>query len=185
MKAREGISGEMRIIWNSIEVRFEAQLTPGPLWTSDKESASQAGMKCIGPPEWIWQTAKCHPLSTLRENRPQSGLTITAEALQQYNKLKSQEDSNAAVKIQLETAKKALKKEQKFQQRLEKPPESDIEHGEFDYFKIEPVESRYVSPPNPTLPSLLCLVCSTPVYFYECQEPFPLCLDCEFSEKTT
>jgi hypothetical protein len=173
----------MRIIWNPAETRFEAELTPGPMWVSDKDSVSQAGFRCTGPPGWTWFCTKSSILSGLQQCRPQSGLTITPEALERYKALRIVEDANAAVKAQLETARKALKKEQKFQAEIEQPTAAETEHGEFDYLRIESGESRIwtqqYAPPAP--PAMLCRLCQTPIYFYECQEP-PTCLDCEFPE---
>jgi hypothetical protein len=173
----------MRIIWNSTEQRFEAELTLGPEWASDKESVSQNGFRCAGPPLWIWSCTKPGVLTLLRENRPKSGLTITPEALQQYDRLKAQDDTNAAVKASLDVARKAQKKEQKYQQRCEQPTEDETVHGsDFDYIRVEPGESRIWSMPIIFAPpTTLCHVCRTPVYFHECQDP-PTCLECEFSE---
>ncbi len=175
----------MRIIWNSVEIRFEAELTLGPLWGQDKDTVSTAKFSCLGPPSWTWQTTKPAVLTFLREHRPASGLMITPEALQNYNRLKAQDDANAAVKAQLTAAKKAAKKAAKYQAEIAIPDDSEVEHGEFTYLRVEPEESRiwadkYV---RPTPPSLLCRVCQTPVYWHECQEP-PTCLDCEFPENS-
>jgi hypothetical protein len=170
----------VRIIWNSVENRFEAELTPGPLWSQDKDAASQAKFSCTGPPAWIWYTVKPSVLTALQANRPTSGLTITPEALQNYQRLKAQSDANAAVRAQLEIAKKAQKKARKYAAEMAVPGETDVEHGEFTYLRVEPRESRIwadkYTPPVP--PSLHCHVCQTPVYFYECQNP-PTCLNCE------
>ncbi len=175
----------MRIIWNQIENRFEAELTPGPLWVQDKDTVSAAKFSCLGPPTWVWYTTKPSVLTFLREHRPEFGIVITPEALENYNRLKAQDDANAAVKAQLATARKALKKEQKYQAKIAVPGETEVEHAAFTYLKIEPGESRiwadkYV---RPTPPSLLCHVCQTPVYWHECQNP-PTCLDCEFPENS-
>lgn len=173
----------MRITWNSTEQRFEAELTPGPTWTQDKESLTSNGFKCIGPPLWIWFCLKPAILSKLRENRPISGLSITPEALQQYNRLKAQEDANATVKASLDAARKAQKKERKYQQRCEQLTEDETVHGpDFDYIRVEPGESRIWSMPVISAPpTTLCHVCQTSVYFHECQDP-PICLECEFPE---
>jgi hypothetical protein len=172
----------MRIVWNQIEKRFEAELTPGAQWSSDKEAAQKAGMRCVGPPLWTWYCTKPSILSFLREHRPDSGLTITPEALEHYNTLKAVEDANLAVRAALKEARKAQKKEQKAESRAEQPSESEVEHGEFVYLKVDRGESSIwqkpvVSPP----PTTLCHACLTPVYHYELQDP-PTCLDCEFPE---
>lgn len=173
----------MRITWNNQESRFEAELTPGQMWAGDKDSVSLAKFSCSGPPGWTWFCYKSISLSVLRQNRPLSGLTITPEALERYTAMKALEAANTAVKAQLETAKKALRKEQKYQDEIAAPAEHEIEHGrDFDYNKTalsKPV--WFVPPVIPPPPTMLCHVCHTPVYFYESQNP-AICLWCEFPE---
>jgi hypothetical protein len=169
----------MKIIWNSIEKRFEAEFAQGIFWASDKDSAQSAGLKCIGPPAWVWWCAKTTPLTELKENRPSSGLTITKQALEMYLSIKAVEDKNAEVKAQLLSAKKALKK----QKTIETASESEIYDESFSYGRVKPEDrdiwiNPYIPPATPTT---LCSVCSTPVYFYELQDP-PTCLDCEFPQ---
>jgi hypothetical protein len=122
-------------------------------------------------------------LSALRENRPLSGLTITPEALERYTVIKASETANIAVKAQLETAKKALRKERKYQAETAAPAEHEMEHGrDFDYNKVSSSKPVWFVPPViPSPPLTLCQVCHAPVYFYESQEP-PTCLWCEFPQ---
>jgi hypothetical protein len=171
----------MRITWNSQESRFEAELTPGTLWTSDKESLSRSKFSCVGPPSWVWWAVKPSVLSSLKEHRPESGLSITPEALQNYLRLKAIDDANQAVKEQLDLAKKALRKEQKYQEQIAPPAEHEMEHGcDFDYNKVSDNKPVWFVPPViPPPPTILCHVCQTPVYWNESQEP-PICLWCEF-----
>ena len=172
----------MRITWNSQFKQFEAQLTPGEHWAADQQAVKAAGFKTEGPPSWVWLTQRAGPLTKLRTNRPNSGLSITTEALENYNRLEAQETANAAVKKALKDAKKAQKKEK---------ADTDEKHGTGTSFRydadgwaiIELGESKIWNkfiPPVP--PSTLCSVCRTPVYWYESQEPL-LCLDCEFLEE--
>jgi hypothetical protein len=174
----------MRITWNSQESRFEAELTSGPMWASDKDCLSAAKFSCSGPPIWTWFCTRSTALVALRENRPQSGLTITPEALERYTALKALEAANTEVKAQLDLAKKALRKEQKYQEQIAPPAEHEMEHGQdFDYNKVSDNKPVWFVPPViPPPPTILCHVCRTPVYFYERQEPSPVCLDCEFPE---
>ncbi len=173
----------MRITWNNQESRFEAVLTAGVMWTSDKDAVSRANFSCTGPPGWIWFCTKASILNQIKDNRPQSGLTITKEALEHYTALSTKEAANIAVKAQLASAKKALRKDQKYQVEITAPTEQETEHGrDFDYIRTVLSKSCPYTPPIiPPPPTTLCLVCSTPVYFYEQQEP-PICLWCEFPE---
>lgn len=171
----------MRITWNNQDNRFEAELTAGVLWTSDKDALMSAGFKCIGPPLWIWWTTLSSTLTKLKTNRPQSGLTITKQALERFTAISALEAANTAVKAQLASAKKALRKDQKYQAEIAVPQEHEIEHGrDFDYNKVPPRTAESYTPPViPPPPTTVCYICQTPVYWNECQEP-PTCLWCEF-----
>jgi hypothetical protein len=120
---------------------------------------------------------------TLKKNRPTSGLTITPEALARFTALQAAEAANIAVKAQLASAKKALRKEQKYEVGQAAPTEDETEHGrDFDYIRTVMSKScPYVPPVIPASPTTLCHVCQTPVYWNELQEP-PTCLWCEFPE---
>ena len=160
----------MRIIWDSEFKQFEAQLSNGESWAQDQQAVKAAGFRTEGPPCWRWIAFRAAVLEKLKSANPASVITITPDALANFNRLKAVEDANAAVRKALKEAKKAAEKN-----RQESGPEIDWEH-------VEPGESKiwnqYVPPPPP---SLLCSVCHTPVYYYESQDP-PLCLDCEFEE---
>jgi hypothetical protein len=157
----------MKIKWSQEFRQFEAEFSPGPNWALDQQALKEAGFKTSGPPDWVWATGKAGPLTTLRALKPVLGLTITSEALQNYNRLKEQEDRNAEVRKALKEAKKLAKRE--FDPKIN-----------WDDIKPEPIFYVRYTPPPP--PSTLCSVCRTPVYYYECQDPIPLCLDCEFEE---
>ena len=157
----------MRIVWNPKYSEFEAEFTD---FRPDQAAAKKAGFRTAGPPDWVWRTSKANPLTKLRKTRPESGLTITPDALLNYNRLKAQEDQNAAILAQLK-AEKAAQKADSVEEETD---------GEFVYEKFDQNEaSLYVRYIPPLPPTTLCHVCQTPVYFYECQSP-PTCLDCEF-----
>ena len=164
---------EMKIIWNAVFRQFEAVLTQGPNWSNDQQSVKSAGFKTEGPPNWVWLTQRALPLTTLRDSKPLSGLTITSDALENYKRLKAQEDLNAAVKAQFKAARKDLKKDETSLKGFEMSPEG------FLSLIVEPVEFKIWKLIPPPSPLLLCRVCQSPVYFYESQNP-PICLDCEF-----
>jgi hypothetical protein len=171
----------MRIIWNSKFKQFEAQLTTGENWSDDQQAVKQAGFKTEGPPSWVWLTQRAKPLTALRNSKPLSGLTITPQALENYNRLLKQEEANAKVKKQLKEAKKAQKIE-----RQENSGSGSFQYDSEGWAIIEPGESKIWTNKNkyipPSPPSILCSVCNTPIYFYERQDP-PLCLDCEITEE--
>jgi len=188
----------MRIVWNSLDNQFEAELQSGPNWQADQTAAQSAGFHCDGPPTWKWHTAKIEPLKKLRENRPPE-LTITQEALEQFQKMSAQANANAEVLAKLEE----FKKQQKASKKKEKQEHAQaVVAGEAEYDEeidgpipeywigkefitrddlpqevIDRVTSQtkpfYIEPPHKQ-----CVLCDGPVYFYEKQDP-PTCLSCE------
>jgi hypothetical protein len=115
----------MRILWNENEKRFEAQFSTGEMWQSDKDAAQGAGFRTDGPPAWIWRATKAAVLDKLKTNRPASGLAITKEALDAYNRLRAIEERD----IELEKFAKEQKKLQKKEQERAKI-EAEREDGE-------------------------------------------------------
>jgi hypothetical protein len=103
----------MRIIWNIASNCFQAELTPGALWQKDLEAIKSAGFRTTGPPDWIWQAPSVRAVMRLRANKPESGLSISPEALAKYTPQAEQEEKNEAVKKQFAEGRKAVKKEQK------------------------------------------------------------------------
>jgi hypothetical protein len=103
----------MRIIWALDGNCFEAVLTPGALWQKDLEAVKAAGFRASGPPDWRWQAMNVKAVMKLRANKPESGLTISSEALAKYTPQAEQEEKNEAVKKQFAEGRKAVKKEQK------------------------------------------------------------------------
>lgn len=165
----------MRIIWDSNFKQFEAQLSSGEYWASDQQAVKAAGFKTEGPPDWKWLTHRARPLTILRDSKPQSGLTITSEALQNYNRLKAAEDANLAVKAALKAHRKELGKVEDPTKgfKMVMGPEG------FLIAEVEPGDTEITNFPPLTPPSK-CSVCQATVYSFERQEPTPLCLDCEF-----
>ncbi len=176
----------MRITWNAAENRFEAELTPGNLWSQDQQAAQISGFRTTGPPAWTWYATKAAVLTKLRLNKPSSGLTITTEALKEYNRLKSVEDLNETVKAQLKQAKKAIQKEKKT------APITDevqaVREGLIpEYWRGKSSVTRDDLPPEcflefsmPEYPFAgpLCHGCNDPICQFEIQNP-PTCLWCE------
>ena len=163
----------MKITWNQEFRQFEALLSAGEYWTSDQQAVKEAGFKTEGPPEWKWLTFRAAVLTKLKSAKPVSGITITPDALTNYQRLKTLEDANAAVKSAFKAARKDMKKDETSLKGFEMSPEG------FLSLIVEPAEFKiwkFVPPPSPPL---LCCVCQSPVYFYELQDP-PTCLDCEF-----
>jgi hypothetical protein len=171
----------MRIIWSAKFKQFEVQLSSGECWSSDQQIVKSVGFKCEGPPEWRWVAFRAAVLTKLKTVKPMSGLTITPEALENYNRLQAQETANALVKKALKDAKKAQKKE-KADTNEEQGTGTSFKYDTDGWAIVEPGESKIWNKfIPPAQPSTLCSVCRTPVYWYESQEP-PLCLDCEFLE---
>lgn len=168
----------MRILWNDQEKTFQAEFGQQN-WASDQQAVKKAGFYTTGPPQWLWYCQKIKSLLQLKEKPPASGITITPEALQHFLKLKEQYDKNQIVVQQLKEAKKKLKIDQKIQKENALVPEDQLEHGEFTYFKVEPVDDIIQIRPTFPLPNERCVSCGCPVYMYELQNP-PTCLDCEF-----
>jgi hypothetical protein len=165
----------VRIIWNLTFKQFEAQLSNGEQWAQDQQAVKMAGFKTEGPPDWKWVAFRAAVLTKLKSAKPASGITITPDALMNYQRLKTLEDANAVVKAQL----KAARKEQQIEDpakgfKMTMGPEgfmiADVEPGE------SKIWNKYIPPDKP---AMLCHICQSAVYFYECQNP-PTCLDCEF-----
>ena len=157
-------------------------------WQIEQQTAKSCGFKSTGPPDWIWHTQKASVLTKLRDSRVKLGLTtltVTPDARLEYDKLLVTESANAEVLRQLKDAKKAQKKDQ-----AEKVESGELTGPGFEYDSdgwaiIEPGEStiwRHDKYKPPALPTELCTVCSTPVYFHEKHDP-AVCLDCEFSDE--
>jgi hypothetical protein len=118
----------MRITWNENDKQFETQVAKDS-WQNDKEALQAAGFRTDGPPAWIWRTNKATVLAKLKESRPASGLTITREALDAYNRLRESEQ-------QVEELKKYAKEQKKLQKTAQERAriEADREDGE----EVEP-----------------------------------------------
>jgi hypothetical protein len=166
----------MNLNWNAARQYFEAEFSSD--FQGDLAAVKAVGFKTSGPPSWVWYSIKAEPLNKLRENRPASGLTITAEAKAQFAALHALEVSNAKVKAELAEHTKALKKKLKAEEEqvthaVHIPPKGYI--GTSDLPPLLSVCKQFIPPDKPTT---LCIICADPIYFYEKQDP-PTCLWCE------
>ena len=169
----------MNIRYNQILRRFEAEFSAD--FGGDLAAVKVAGFHTDGPPAWAWWTDKIKVLNSLREHKPESGLTINQDAWEVYESLTKMDTKNTEVKQQFAEAKKKAKKEQAVeeQEKIADPfiiPEGKIWLGPEDF----PPKLPYISvlPSPPPHPFLRCSNCGEPVYFYEKQNP-PTCLLCE------
>lgn len=164
----------MRIIWNPDFKQFEAQLSSGEHWGQDQQAVKTAGFKTEGPPDWKWVAFRAAVLTKLKSAKPESGITITPDALTNYQRLKTLEDANVAVKI-------ALKAHQKELGKVEDPTKGfKMVMGPEGFLiaEIEPRDTEITKFP-PLTPPGKCSVCQAAVYSFEKQDPLT-CLDCEF-----
>ena len=171
----------MNIRYNEAMRRFEAEFTSD--FAGDLATVKGAGFKTDGPPVWIWWTAKIPVLDKLRANKPVSGLTITDAAFEVYKVLAEREQKNAEAKAAFQKVDKEAKKERKKKEQEEATtklfniPEGQIWIGPEDLPPKPPFVSELSTPKPPGGP--WCYLCGAPVYFYETQEPLPVCLWCE------
>jgi hypothetical protein len=167
----------MRIIWDPEFKQFEAQFDAGSNWAPEQQAVKAAGFRTEGPPDWKWVSFRAGVLTKLKSALPASGLsiTITPAALTQYQRLKTQEDTNAAVRAALKAHRKELGKVEDPSKGFEfvTGPEG------FLIAAIEPGESPIWKPSPASVSPLRCSVCQTAVYSFEKTDP-PTCLDCEF-----
>jgi hypothetical protein len=155
--------------YNPQERRFEAEFSD---FQADLDAVKTAGFKTTGAPYWVWWTDKLKVLNKLRE-RPPAILTITPEALAVYKPLAEQDRKNAEIKKLAAEAQKTVKKASRGCSWL--PAGKDYLETS-DLPPMPPFEKSFQPPPPP---DVLCSSCQQPVYFYELQGVFPLCLWCE------
>lgn len=129
----------MRIIWNENEKRFEAQFSTGQQWENDKAAAMDAGFKTTGPPAWIWYVYKSAALAKLREHRPNSGLTITKEALDAFDHLQVVERRDAELKKFAKEQNKLQKKEQEREKIAAQREDGEEVSPEYEGRRYHPV----------------------------------------------
>jgi hypothetical protein len=194
----------VHITWNENEKRFEAQFARGDNWHTEQAIASDAGFRSDGPPAWIWRTATAAALTKLKESRASlSGLSITREALDAYNRLLEVEKKNEELKAYAKEQKKKLKKDQEHakieaQQDAEDDGEIEPEYEPSHYHEIPEywlgkseitradlpasvmarLDKHESIPQRRAVPTGSCVQCSSSIYFYEQQNP-PTCLFCE------
>ena len=179
----------MRIIWNVASNCFQAELTPGALWQKDLDTIKGAGFRTTGPPDWIWQAPSVRAVMRLRANKPESGLSISPEALAKYTPQAEQEEKNEAIKKQFAEGRKAVKKEQK-----KKEVEVEVQAATYELmlsekgYKDASDYPPYVSISKPFIPLdnnreyKLCSNCGDEVetFLYAETEPEPqYCLWCQ------
>ncbi len=161
----------MIISYNKTERRFEAQFSD---FQNDLQAVKNAGFKTTGAiGGWVWWTSKIPVLEKLRANKPPGGLQITPDAYDVYAPLALQEQQNAEVRKQLAQARRQANKAKNSSNWL---PDGKEYLSQEDLPPIPPLERNYTPPPPP---DVLCSCCGEPVYFYELQGVFPLCLFCE------
>jgi len=169
----------MNIRYNQTLRRFEAEFSAD--FGGDLAAVKTAGFRTDGPPAWAWYTDKIKVLNSLREHRPESGLSINDDAWNVYESLTKMAEKNEEVKKQFAEVKKKVRKEQvqEEQEKIAEPfivPEGKIWIGPEDL----PSKPLFISvmDPIPPHPDLKCHVCGEPVYPFELQWP-PTCLWCE------
>jgi hypothetical protein len=176
----------MLITYNPTEHRFELVLQSGPAWQAEMQLAQKAGFKCDGPPSWTWATMKALTVAKLKENRP-AILEITPQALEEFNKLISQEQENQKIVDQVKELKKEQRKKEKKAERIEELTASipayfqgkgEIGREDLPREFIERVNKKEIVLDKSNPPDLRCLYCNEFVYFYERQEP-ATCIHCE------
>jgi hypothetical protein len=169
----------MRIIWNEDEKKFQAELTPGDFWREEMELVKSVGFKTSGPPAWTWCTPKASVLNKLRDNKPKSGLFLTEVALEKYKSFSEKEEKNEAVKKAFLEAKKAAKKVS-LDPSIKYEGMVELVIPEKGYIGAEdlPPMPPWVNPRKEILTpcSGICMICESPVYFYEKDT---ICLWCE------
>ncbi len=196
----------MRITWNQNENRFEAEFAKGDAWDGDKDSASGAGFRTDGPPAWTWYATKASVLTKLKENRPVSGLTVTREALDAYNRLLEVERKNEELRKYVKEQKKQYKKTVE-KARIEADSQGEEVEPEYEpshyyampeYWKgkqeitradlpadvVARLDKHESVPQRRAEPTATCVMCTAPIYFYEKQDP-PTCLWCETQGEET
>lgn len=167
----------MNIAWSQSERVFIAEFSSD--FEGDLQSVKDAGFRTFGPPSWVWYAPSpgIKALSRLREKRPNSGLTISEEALAIYRPLAEQDAKNAEIRQKAAELNKANKKQKKKQEQeavaSELMPEDKMFITAADLPPMPPSENRYAPPPPPTE---LCQSCGQPLYAYESKD---LCLWCE------
>jgi hypothetical protein len=175
----------MLITYNPTDHRFELVLQSGPTWQAEMESAKVAGFKCDGPPSWTWATSKALIVAKLKEHRP-AILEITPQALEEFNKLISQEQENQKIIDQVKELKKEQRKKEKKAERIEElltsiptywQGKDQIGREDLPAELIERLSKKTMLTIGKSSDKL-CEYCKAPVYFYEKQDP-PTCLHCE------
>lgn len=164
----------MNIIWNSLERVFVAEFSGD--FQGDLEAIKNAGFRPLGvPPPWVWHAPSpgVKALNRLRANKPQSGLTISPEALLIYTPLNDLEIKNEEVKARLKDARKAQKKQQKESEKYQIPEGKEYIIAE-DLPPLPPFASQNLVVDFPG-EKVLCQGCGDRLYPYDYPD---ICLWC-------
>src|SRR5208337_2682462 len=130
----------MNIRYNQTLRRFEAEFSAD--FGGDLAAVKTAGFRTDGPPAWAWHTDKIKVLNSLREHRPESGLSINDDAWNVYESLTKMAEKNEKVK------KEQVQEEQ---EKIAEPfivPEGKIWIGPEDL----PSKPLFISSMDPILP---------------------------------
>lgn len=170
----------MRISWSDEHRAFEAEFAPGDAWAGDQQAAKDAGFKTQGPPSWAWRTATVKPLNALKAKRPESGLTISEEALAKYLPMQKAFEENETVLALLKEKKKVQKKKEKVEShegmtKVEVPEKGYIDATDLPKY-TPPVVCAFARTSPLDSNASKCISCGDVLYVYEHPK---FCLWCE------
>ena len=150
----------------------------------DLESAKAAGFQTSGPPQWVWYTTKSKVLKKLKELRPE-GIVIAQDALEIFKAICVEEDKRAETKrivadLKAKAAGKPTQAEKDVKRAtreaaraakglgpIEKKPRQARGGMRAEAINEIKYEVPYVAFVPPAAPSIRCIFCSDPVYYYE------------------
>lgn len=174
----------MNLVYNSTARRFEAVFEGN--FQDDLAAVKGAGFKPdTSTGAWVWHTNKIPNLNRLRENKPKSGLTIDVAALDVYKQQADAWAQQEVVRKQLAEFRKKAKKAFKEAQQTANTPKSEGDcpmDGSLPPCLFEgkewkpPAYTKFIPPVHE---GPFCINCKQPVYFYEIQKPFAICIWCE------
>jgi hypothetical protein len=176
----------MNLIYNPTARRFEAVFEGN--FQDDLAAVKGAGFKPdTSTGSWVWHTNKIPNLNRLREKKPASGLTIDVAALDVYKQQADAWSQQEIVRKQLADFRKKAKKAFKVAQETAATPHAEgdcpmdgsLPPCIFEGKELKPTEYTKFVPPVHEGP--FCINCKQPVYFYEIQKPFAICIWCEKS----
>lgn len=74
------------------------------------EAVKEAGFKTQGPPLWLWCTKKVSVINKLKDNKPKSGLSLSALAFEKYKPLNEDEQKKLELKKEYKKLKRTAEK---------------------------------------------------------------------------